>query len=276
MNFVTDFADQAVVLPLVLVLALTLAALGWRRGAAAWLGATAATLGVVLVRKLAARACGPPLLRSPSGHTAAAGLVCGGIAVLAGLGGGFVGLAALAGATVIGLTRVALGMHSWAEVLLGGAVGVAGALALARLAGPRPARLRLRWVAVAAVTVVTLLHGLRLPAEAEIRAASFDTARLLGVCHARPRGFAPWTPTKGKPLEPVRWFRAGGGRSLAFAAMRAEPRPGAPRSLPAPASAPGSDASPRGRGPARYAPGSAPPGAAGRSLPASGRYGTRW
>ena len=182
MTFLTDFADQAVAGPLVLVLALALAALGWRRGAVAWLVATGATLAVVLALKLATLACGPPLLRSPSGHTATAGVVCGGIAVLAGLGGTAVALAAAAGAAVIGLSRVALGMHSWAEVLLGGAIGVAGALVLARLAGPRPDGLRLRWVVVAAVTVVTVLHGVRLPAEAEIRAASFDAARLLGVC----------------------------------------------------------------------------------------------
>ena len=42
MTFLTDFADQAVVLPLVLVLALVLAAQGWRRGAAAWLVAVGA------------------------------------------------------------------------------------------------------------------------------------------------------------------------------------------------------------------------------------------
>ncbi|MBW4089606.1 MAG: phosphatase PAP2 family protein [Proteobacteria bacterium] len=187
MTFVTDFADQAVVLPLVLVLAAVLAAQGWRRGAAAWLLATGGTLAVMLVLKLFAIACGPPLLRSPSGHTAAAALVCGGLAVLAGLGATAVGLAAAGGAIVIGLTRIALGMHSWAEAVLGGAVGVAGALVLARVAGPRPAGLPLRWVVVGAVVVVALLHGLRLPAEAHIRVASFDTARWIGLCRGAPR-----------------------------------------------------------------------------------------
>ncbi|MGH7044399.1 MAG: phosphatase PAP2 family protein [Acetobacteraceae bacterium] len=184
MIFFTDFADQAVVLPLVLVLALVLTALGWRRGAAAWLVAGGGTLAAMLVLKLFALACGPPLLRSPSGHAAAAGVVCGGIAVLAGLTGAAVGLAAAAGALAIGLTRVALGTHSWPEVLLGGIIGVAGALALARMAGPRPTGLHLRWLTAAAVVVVALLHGLHLPAEAAIRATSFDTARLLGLCHA--------------------------------------------------------------------------------------------
>jgi membrane-associated phospholipid phosphatase len=181
-TFVTDFADQAVVLPLVLALALVLVMQRWPRGALAWLAATGGTVGVVLVLKLLAIACGPALLRSPSGHTAAAAVVCGGLAVLAGLSGPAVGLAAAAGAAAIGATRIALGMHTWAEALLGGAVGVGGALVLARLAGPRPPRFHLRWVLVAAVTVVTLFHGLRLPAEARIRAASLAGARVLGVC----------------------------------------------------------------------------------------------
>jgi hypothetical protein len=36
MKFVTDFADQAVVLPLALTICLALAVAGWRRGALAW------------------------------------------------------------------------------------------------------------------------------------------------------------------------------------------------------------------------------------------------
>lgn len=181
-GFLTDFADQAVVLPLVVALAATLALQGWRRGALAWLVAAAGTLGLMLVLKLLAIACGPPLLRSPSGHTAAAGLVAGGLAVLLGLAWMRVGLAAAAGAAAIGLTRVVLGMHSWAEAVAGGVVGVGGALLLAWLAGPRPVGLRLRWAAVVLVVVVSLLHGLRLPAEAEIHAVSLEGARVLGVC----------------------------------------------------------------------------------------------
>jgi len=186
-TFVTDFADQAVVLPLMLVLALVLATLGWRRGAAAWLLATGGTLAAMLVLKLFTIACGPPLLRSPSGHTAAAGVVCGGIAVLAGLGAPAVALVAAVGAIVIGLTRIALGMHSWAEVMAGGVIGVAGALVLARVAGRRPDGLRLRWVMAGAVVVLASLHGLRLPAEAHIRVASFDTARWMGLCRGARR-----------------------------------------------------------------------------------------
>ena len=85
MRFLTDFADQAVVLPLIVVVALVLAGLGWRRGAVAWLAAVGVTFGAVLTLKLVLFTCGPALhlatLRSPSGHTAAAAIIAGGIAV---------------------------------------------------------------------------------------------------------------------------------------------------------------------------------------------------
>ena len=186
MRFLTDFADEAVVLPLVLVAGLVLLALGWRRGAGAWAVSVAGLLLTMLVAKLAAIACGPPGLHSPSGHTAMAALLGGGIAVLARRRRRpwAVWLAALAAAGVIGLTRLALGMHSLAEVLVGGAAGVAAAALLERLAGVRPAGLRLRWLAVAAVVVVSLLHGERLPVEARIRAAALDGAGALGVCRS--------------------------------------------------------------------------------------------
>ena len=76
LRFLTDFADQAVVLPLVLAVALVLALQGWRRGAAAWLVAIGATFAVILVLKLVFLGCtplfGPADMRSPSGHVAAA------------------------------------------------------------------------------------------------------------------------------------------------------------------------------------------------------------
>jgi membrane-associated phospholipid phosphatase len=182
MMFATDFADQAVVLPLWLTLGAVLAALGWRRGALAWLAAVGGTLLVVGVAKLLLLSCGPGWLRSPSGHTAAAGVVAGGLAVLAGWRGSRVAGAALAGGALIGATRLALGAHSPAEVLAGGAAGLAGALVLARLAGRRPPGLRLRWLVVTLAVVVTLFHGLRLPAEVVLRgaAARWDVCRRAG------------------------------------------------------------------------------------------------
>ena len=89
MRFLTDFADQAVVLPLIAVVALMLASLGWRRGAVASARcAVGACFGAVLALKLVFFTCGPALrlstLRGPSGHAAAAAMIAGGIAVALG------------------------------------------------------------------------------------------------------------------------------------------------------------------------------------------------
>jgi membrane-associated phospholipid phosphatase len=177
MRFLTDFADQAVVLPLIVVVALVLAGLGWRRGAVAWLAAVGVTFGAVLTLKLVLFTCGPALhlatLRSPSGHTAAAAIIAGGIAVTLRRRKREVGAIALLSALVIGVTRVALGWHSTPEVVVGGTLGVLGALGFAWLAGSPPT-LRLRWVFVSIVAVALLLHGQHLNAESRIRAVAFN------------------------------------------------------------------------------------------------------
>lgn len=171
-------------MPLVAAIGLTLAALGWRRGAIAWTAALCATFALMLCLKLVAFACGPPELRSPSGHTAAAAVVLGGLAVVFGRGARsrMVLLAAAGGAVLIGMSRLVLGVHTAPEVVLGGLVGVAGAFALTRLAGPPPRRLRLRWLAAVAILVIVLFHGWRLDAEPRIHLVALDAARALRVC----------------------------------------------------------------------------------------------
>ena len=170
---ITDLADQAVILPLVLATGLVLLAAGWWRGAAAWFLAVPGTLGAVLVAKLSTMACQgllPPIgLYSPSGHTASAAVVYGGILALV-LGGRLAAVAS-AGlvAAAIGYTRLALDVHTVADVIAGGLIGTVGALALALLAGPRPA-LRRGWVGMAAavVVVVGVFHGRHVYAEMHI------------------------------------------------------------------------------------------------------------
>jgi len=187
-NFLTDFADEAVVLPLALAVGVALLVLGWRRGAVAWLLAVGGTLALVLLLKVAGWACGPPLWRTPSGHAAAAAVVCGGLALLVvrrdcphrAL------LIAVFAAAVVGTSRLLLGAHSFPEVLVGGAVGIAGASLLARLAGPPPQGLRARWVAAVVVAVLVLFHGTRLPAEAHIGGLAFRLAHHFQVCRGAP------------------------------------------------------------------------------------------
>lgn len=191
MTFLTDFADQAVILPLALGVALLLAARFWWRGAFAWIACVGGTLGTIGVGKLILVACGPihfwDMLQSPSGHTASATMVYGG---LLGLGWRHIRpdrqlvplLLALAIAIVIGVTRVVLNTHSWPEVVVGGLVGCVGVSLLLALAGQPPPTLRpIRLVAVV-IGIVALMHGTHLRAEANIQDLGRRFAWLVPGC----------------------------------------------------------------------------------------------
>jgi membrane-associated phospholipid phosphatase len=182
MNFVTDFADQAVALPVAATVLLALLVLGWRRGALAWAFGVGGVLMAMLVLKLVTFACVWRVpwmgLSSPSGHTATAAVVYGGLlALLVPRGFGGTLAAAVAGgafALVFGLTRLALQVHTVPDVIVGAAVGIAGAVILRRLAGDRPVRLSSPRLTLAACVVMLLFHGHRLEAETRIRAMALD------------------------------------------------------------------------------------------------------
>ncbi len=185
MRYLTDFADQAVILPLVLVLAIALAIQGWRRGAIVWLLVVASTFAVMLGFKLIFLSCspvvGPMDIRSPSGHVAAATVVSGGLAAMLTGRRGSILPAAMVAALVIGLSRIVLGMHSLPEVIIGALVGLAGAAALLRFAG-RPPSLRLSPLVAVIVVVAVVFHGLHLPAEAAIRHTALRAAQFIPAC----------------------------------------------------------------------------------------------
>ncbi len=168
----TDLADQAVVLPLAALVGIVLALQGWRRGALGWSLGVGGTLAVMLALKLVMHACG---LRpeSPSGHTASAAVVAGGLWWVCGRDRGVI---AAAGLTVlaIGATRLALGLHSLADVIAGGLAGIAGAVAVSRIAGRRPDGLRAAPVIVTVAVVLLAMHGRHLGAEAVIRSVAAD------------------------------------------------------------------------------------------------------
>ncbi len=192
MRFVTDFADEAVVLPLVVAIGVALLMQGWRRGAAAWALTVIATFAAMLVLKLVFLACwhdlGTPDIHTPSGHVAAATIVAGGLATfLLRRRAGVLACAALA-ALVIGATRMSIGAHSLPEVAVGAMVGLAGAFALTLLAGPVPATLNVRRIVLIAVATMVVFHGLHFPAEAHIRATAFRLAKTLAVCEVDERG----------------------------------------------------------------------------------------
>ena len=184
MEFLTDFADQAVVLPLALATALLFAWSGWWRGLAAWVLAVGGVLATVLVLKIVFAACSRVLagtgINSPSGHTASACIVYGGIAFLLLRGRVatpiLVILPALI-AALFGATRLVLQVHTAGDVAVGTATGMAGILALAWLAGPAAAQhVRPRnkaMLLVIAVLIMVSLHGRHLNAEVTIRDFAF-------------------------------------------------------------------------------------------------------
>jgi len=183
--FITNFADQAVILPLLLAVTVALVAQGWRRGAVVWLGVVGATFAVVLLLKLVCLACAPvdglAELHSPSGHVAAAAVVAGGLAALLTRRRLSILTVGALAAVVIGVSRLVLNMHSLPEVAIGAVVGLAGATVLVSMAGPPPTLKRGKLFALV-VIVVAVFHGLHLPAEAAIRHAAFRAAHVLEVC----------------------------------------------------------------------------------------------
>ncbi len=190
MSFITDFADQAVLLPLAAWMALALGASRWWRGLAGWLLGVGGVLGGMALLKYVCFACAVPLaftgVHSPSGHTAASAAIYGGGLLLL---CGRLPPAALAGwplavAALFAVTRIAVHAHDVAEVLVGGAVGLLGVAMMLAIAGPRPPLRSLRVAAVAAVLMVGL-HGMRLNAEATIHHSPlFSWLPLPSVCRA--------------------------------------------------------------------------------------------
>ena len=178
MLFVTDFADEAVMLPLAIVIGAALGALGWWRGLAAWVLAVGATFAIVLALKAGLDALsvayGSDYMISPSGHVAASSIVYGGLALIV-FGGriptAVIAAVPLAVAVIVGTSRIALGAHTLGEVIAGAVIGCSGFAALALTAGPRP-RFATWPVATAGACTVLLLHGIHMPAEEAIRLAS--------------------------------------------------------------------------------------------------------
>jgi membrane-associated phospholipid phosphatase len=193
-RYLTDFADQAVIIPVVLAVAVVLAIQGWRRGAFVWLLVVAGTFFATLTAKLMFLACsplfGPIDIHSPSGHVAASTVVAGGLAAMLTRRRTSILPAAVLAAVVIGVSRLILGMHSLPEVFVGAAIGLTGALALLHFAGPTP-RLRVAPLVAVVVIVAMLFHGLHLPAEAAIRHTAFRAAQLIPACRGTPEFYRP-------------------------------------------------------------------------------------
>lgn len=192
LTFLTDFADQAVILPVFAVIMGLLALQRRWRVAAAWALAIAGVLGTVLVLKVVCYACGWLLpafgagelaLQSPSGHVGSGAALYGAAAAL--LTGAWCGrqarLIALSTAAivavVIGMTRLQLGAHSLSEVILAAGIGIAGAVGFAVLAGHQLEQRSGVPPLACALLVVVVMHGNHLPAEAVIQNTAGETLR---------------------------------------------------------------------------------------------------
>ncbi len=178
-NFVTDFGDSAVTLPLA---ALTLAFLffsGWSRAGIAF-AITLAGCGIAIgLVKLALESCGRSLLHTeitnPSGHAAMSTAVYGSLALL--FGGSVPAerrwLLAAGAATLIGgiaVSRVVLDNHSLAEVAAGLLIGAAALAFFYRVLKAQPAMaFGGQWLAFAAVILTAAMHGARWPIEDVVR-----------------------------------------------------------------------------------------------------------
>lgn len=179
-NFVTDFGDTAVTLPLAALAIAFLVASGSRRAAVLFALTLAGCGAGIAIAKLLLQSCGRPLLHvaaaNPSGHAAISTAVYGSLAILFTaresperrwlplLGAGLL-LAAIA------LSRIMLDTHSPVEVLLGLGIGLLGLALFQRALSTTPAvEIRGYWFAVAAAVLIAAMHGARWPIEDIVRA----------------------------------------------------------------------------------------------------------
>ena len=165
-----------------------LVALNERRAALGWTVAVGGVWAAMLLLKFLgyvvftldpASPLGGIDLVTPSGHVASATVIYAGLAGLLLRGPGSVFVRTLTVAVLVavgvGFTRVLLGEHSVAEVIVGGVVGIAGASALATITRhPLPAWRPLPVLAVTAA-IVLVRHGVHLSWENTIHQFAMQT-----------------------------------------------------------------------------------------------------
>ena len=195
-SFITDAGDSGLLLPLAGVSLALLWFSHSRRLAWLMLRSLLLALGLIAILKLLFLSCAAhwqPGLTSPSGHACLSAAVYGMLGTLLAAGRSptvrvaiGIGLAFLVG--LIAYSRMALGVHTGLEVLIGLCVGLLAQLwfaaASARLV-LQPVDLRLFGLGLLATVVVSF--GLRLPAESLLR----HMARRVGETCTLPRFDAP-------------------------------------------------------------------------------------
>jgi membrane-associated phospholipid phosphatase len=172
-NFVTDFGDTAVTLPLWALMVAFLAFAGEKRAAVCLALAVAACGLTIGIAKLALQSCGRPLLSielvTPSGHAALATVVYGSFAYLLGRGAatqrGWVFAAGTVIILCIAVSRVALAVHSVSEVIAGVLIGLLALAIFGRAARPLPECKSILWLCLPAAALTAVFHGSHWPVE---------------------------------------------------------------------------------------------------------------
>lgn len=194
-GFLTDVGDSGVLVPLSLVMAATLWFFHSRRLALLLLRSVALACVAIVALKVVFLSCGTRWqsgLVSPSGHACLSAVVYGTLGTVIAAGRPLVariGIGAVAAAFIgaIAVSRVALGIHTGAEVLVGLAVGGLGALWFAwSCARLPPLRVDLKVLGVAMVATVLVAYGARLPAESLIRHLARRMSDLCSLVRAEP------------------------------------------------------------------------------------------
>jgi membrane-associated phospholipid phosphatase len=173
-EFVTNFGDSAVTIPIALLTFGFLVWVRWRREAVVWALAIAGCGIAIGLLKLGFQACGRHFLNvrlNPSGHTAMSTAVYSSLAILIGSTASMrvrplliTSTLALVGA--IAVSRVALGLHNELDVAAGLAVGLIAAAILGRfLARGNVEPIPLVGFLALLVGLVALMHGTQWPIE---------------------------------------------------------------------------------------------------------------
>ncbi len=191
-NFITDFGDSAVTVPLALLIMVFLAAAGQRRLARDWVLAIGGCAAVIGALKLVFGACGHELtlvhITSPSGHTAMSTAVYGAFALLFGarLPSGqrrTVLIAAAVAIVGIALSRAALHDHSRSEIAVGFVVGIASVAVFRAALGRHPtSALPLGWILLSGGILVAVMHGTRWMIEPAVHRLAWDFRLDLPFC----------------------------------------------------------------------------------------------
>jgi membrane-associated phospholipid phosphatase len=174
-QFLTDFGDSAVLVPVSLLTFVFLIAISQKRLAMGWGIAILGCAGAIGALKILFAPCDHRLalatLVSPSGHAAMTTVVYGSFALLLGssLPRPFrvtLEVAAALLVAAIAVSRHVLGAHDVTEVTVGLAIGLAALAGFRRiLAAQGPVVLPVAWLAGAAIIVIAAFHGIRWPTE---------------------------------------------------------------------------------------------------------------